>query len=165
MNKRGKQKAIIGGIAAVVVIAIAVGAIIFIRNQTSTQSQTIGGNTVQRPNFETLTPNNSSDTKLDNTTVRTTPNDGQVFSYTDTIDGVSITVNQQELPKNMTVDVIAKNLNATKKLTKNSLTMYVGTSEQGAQTAVFGVKNLLILIKSASVIQDKSWTSYAASLD
>ncbi len=155
----------IGGIAAVVVIAIIVGAIVFIRAQASTQSQTIGGGATQRPNFETLTPNNSSDNKLDNTTVRTTPNDGQVFSYTDTIDSVSVTVNQQELPKNMTVDTIAKNLNATKKLTKDSLTMYVGTSEQGAQTAVLGVKNLLVLIKSASVIQDKSWISYAASLN
>lgn len=162
MKKRVKITIVTGGI---IVLLSAVGVIVFLRSQSSTTSQTTGANTTQRPSFQTLTPHNTSDTKLENATVRSTPNDGQVFTYTDTIDGVAIAVNQQQLPKNTTPGDIAKNLNATNKLSGNGVTVYVGTSEQGAQTAVFSAKNLLILIKSASTIKDTSWTRYAASLN
>ncbi len=150
---------------SLIALLVVIGIVIFVRSQPSTTSQTIESGTTQRPRFQTLTPHGASDTKLENATVRSTPNDGQVFTYTDTIDGVAIAVNQQQLPKNTTPADIAKNLNATNKLSGNGVTVYVGTSEQGAQTAVFSTKNLLILIKSASTIKDTSWTRYAASLN
>jgi len=94
-----------------------------------------------------------------------------VFAYSDNINGIPVSVSQQPLPNlfksntDKELAQLAQSYSATNKLDANGIIVYVGTSAKGPQSTIFIKKDLLILIKSQSKIQDDAWISYVNSLD
>lgn len=94
-----------------------------------------------------------------------------VYAYIDTIGETSINVSEQPLPKSFIGDTddqvaeLAKKFSATNKIDTQGITVYVGTSSKGPQSAIFTKNSLLILIKSQEKIDDTSWITYVKSLN
>lgn len=94
-----------------------------------------------------------------------------VYAYIDTIGETSINVSEQPLPKSFIGDTddqvaeLAKKFSATNKVDAEGITIYVGTSSKGPQSAIFTKNSLLVLIKSQEKIDDASWISYVKSLN
>lgn len=133
------------------------------QNDTTTTDGTI--------NYQTMLPAGKSIDDLGGWQRVSPPEGDPVFAYTDSIDGISISVSQQPLPKSLKGDVdgwvadLAKKFNATTRIAADDISVYVGTSAKGPQSAIFTKDNLLILIKSETKIEDQSWATYARSLD
>lgn len=93
-----------------------------------------------------------------------------VFSYADTLESIPLIVSQQSLPpsfrtnSDQQLSELAKNFNATNKLEKNNLTLYLGTSAKGPQSVLMIIDDVLVMIKSEQKIKDAAWLDYAASL-
>ena len=125
---------------------------------------------VATPNYPTVLPNGKSINTLGGWKRVSPPKSDPVFSYTDSVDGVPISISEQPLPKAFIEDVdgqvaeLAKKFNATNKLTAGSTTVYIGTSSKGPQSIIFTKNNLLILIKSEKIVANSSWVNYIASL-
>ena len=122
------------------------------------------------PTFTTISPNESSIDEKDGWS-RVSPDSSEaVYAYADTIDGVAITVSQQKLPSsfldntNKKVSELAASYNANNTVTAGKTTLYIGTNTEGPQWVIFTKSQLLIMIKSDSVIKDDSWISYVKSL-
>lgn len=96
--------------------------------------------------------------------------DKKVINYADKIDGVAITVSQQQLPAGFkenpaeSVRKLAEQFSANDKLTVGEYTIYVGTSEKGPQSVVTYKGNLLIFLTSQSKISNTSWGDYISKL-
>ena len=133
-------------------------------------SQFSNHNSVKKPAYKTVLPADTSIRELGGWKRVSPPGKTPVFAYTDTIDGVTISVSQQSLPESFKSDVdsktaeLAKRFSATTKLDADGTTVYVGTSSKGPQSTILSKDNLLILIKSEKKISDKSWTTYVKSL-
>lgn len=96
------------------------------------------------------------------------PDNDPVFAYTDSIDGIKISVSQQPLPSGMDdaqVAELAKKYNATTKLELSQPVVYIGASAKGPQSVIFTKNKLLVLIKSQGKISDEAWTNYIKSLN
>lgn len=126
---------------------------------------------VKKPIYQTVLPKGKTIDELGGWKRVSPPKNDPVFAYTDTIDGVPISVSEQPLPqsfKNNTADQVAdlaKKFNATDKIDASSLDVYIGTSAKGPQSVIFAKNNLLVLIKSAKKISDTSWAKYAGLLN
>lgn len=125
--------------------------------------------TAQEPDYKTVLPEKNIN-ELGGWKRVSPPNSEPVYAYTDTIDGVPISVSQQPLPKTDKGDAdqqvagIAQKFNATEKIDNGGITLYIGTSAKGPQSVIFTKNNVLVLIKSEKEIKDTSWEIYAQSL-
>lgn len=124
----------------------------------------------QKPDYHTIVPQGK--TASDVTWQRVSPPDhNAVFAYADKIAGTTINVSQQPIPDNFKSDVdgsvqtLAKSYNATEKIIAGTTSIYVGTSGDGPQSAIFTKNNLLILVKSTDKISEADWAKYAESLN
>lgn len=123
------------------------------------------------PNFQAILPRNTSIANLGGWQKLTPPDGTPVYVYTDSIDGVGISVSQQPLPASLKdstgakVAEVAKGYSATKSMYADTTKVYIGTNAEGPQSVIFSKNNLLILIKSRAVIKDDSWTTYIHSLE
>jgi hypothetical protein len=94
----------------------------------------------------------------------------KVMTYTDTIDQVSVTISQQQLPEAFKTDTdsqvekMAKNFNATEIINESNPKSYLGTSIKGPQTAIFVKNGVLVFIQSARTIDKHSWAAYITKL-
>lgn len=116
--------------------------------------------------FTPVLPAQESIDSIDGT-FATSPNQSEIFTYQDTIDGVKISVSQQLLTsddKITEVANIAKSYNAANTLDTKE-TAYIGSSTKGPQTVIFSRNELLIFIQSDGVISDSDWVSYIDSLN
>lgn len=116
------------------------------------------------PSFQAVLPADKSINALGGWTRVSPPGQPQAFAYSDSIDGVTIRVSEQQLPATSSVTDIAKGYNATDKITAGKITAYIGTSFKGPQSVIFTEKGLLILIGSTSKINNSAWTDYIESL-
>lgn len=120
------------------------------------------------PKFDTLLPITKSIKDLGGWTRVSPPTSAPVWAYVDSIDGVGITVSQQTMPPNISqqggVSQLAANFGAGQPLDANGIEAYLGTSAEGPQSVIFGKQNLLILIKSNSIIPNDKWADYITSL-
>lgn len=122
------------------------------------------------PTFATITPNAESSTKVGGWQRVSPSYAAPVYAYADTIAGVSVTVSEQQLPASFKTDPsgqlqkMATAYNATEQLATGNTKMYIGTSVNGPQSVILIKNNLLILIKSEKVIDNKSWLHYVAAL-
>jgi hypothetical protein len=125
----------------------------------------------QAPAYTTVLPSGKSIDALGGWHRVSPPEQDPVFAYVDTINNVRISVSQQPLPEKFRPNVdsniadLAKGYAATDKISVGNVTMYVGTSSQGPQSAILARGDTLVLIKSVSKIDDKAWASYAQSLN
>ena len=98
------------------------------------------------------------------------PDRSAVFAYIDHIDGVQINVSQQPLPEEFKEDTasqieqLARAFKADEKITVGDIKVFVGTSINGPQSVIFEENDILVLIKSTSKIDSKSWASYINTL-
>jgi hypothetical protein len=152
-------------IAAGVVGCLVVG--ILIRNSSSNDSNA----TAKKPAYQTVLPQGKTISELGGWKRVSPPKSDPVFAFTDTLEGVAISVTEQPLPQSFKNDTdtqvaeLAKKFNATDKLPAGSLTAYIGTSAKGPQSVIFANDNLLILIKSEKKISDASWAKYTQTLN
>jgi hypothetical protein len=86
------------------------------------------------------------------------------------VEGILISVSQQELPENFATDTdtkvaeLAKNFNATNSIKAPEVTAYIGTSAKGPQSVIFAKSGILVLIKSEKQISASAWSAYIETL-
>ena len=125
----------------------------------------------KKPSYQTVSPEGMSVKGLGGWKRVSPPGNDPVFAYTDTIDGASIIVSQQPLPKAFKSDPagqtaeLAKKFNATDKIEAGDTIVYLGVSAKGPQSAVLTKNKLLILIKSEKKISNAAWVEYVAALE
>ncbi len=166
----------IGIVIIVSFIALLTVLIISVLNPKATQpttgtSKKISGPVQKTPDYKTILPDGKTIEGLGGWTRVSPPESNPVFAYVDTINGKEIRVSQQPLPDelkgndvNAQVEQLATGYKATDKVTVGDITVFIGTSAKGPQSAIFATDNLLILIKSSVVISDDEWASYVNSL-
>lgn len=122
------------------------------------------------PKFKTIIPAGKNIKDLGGWT-RVSPADSDpVFAYVDKIGNISINVSQQPLPTDFETDTdsqleqLAQSFKASEKISVGAYTIHIGTSAEGPQSVIFSKNGLLILIKSASKIDNNSWAQYINSL-
>lgn len=159
-------------VASAIVATVALGGTVayqyyFARSDTTINPETKPLNKLE---YQTVTPEGKSAQQLGGWRRVSPPDSTPVFAYTDEIDGVPISVSQQPLPEkffestNSQLDELARSFNTTNEIAANGVKVYMGTSSRGPQSVIFIKNGLLILIKSQSKIDDKSWAHYAESL-
>jgi hypothetical protein len=128
----------------------------------------VGGS---QPQFATVLPAGKTIEQLGGWGRVSPPDKNPVFAYSDMLSSVHIVVSEQPLPDTFSGDTrsqlshIGKQFNATRELTMDDGTIaYIGASASGAQSVVASKNELLILVRSASKIDDQSWTDYLQTL-
>ncbi len=152
---------------ASVVIIIGAGAAVYLATTHNKQASQTSSDT---PTYTTITP---ADKTAGTVTWKrvSPPNSDPVFAYADKVDNVAIMVSQQPVPNNFKDDIdgktaeLAKGFGATTKVDAGDVKIYVGTSSDGPQSAIFVKNNLLVLIKSQSKISNEGWANYIKALD
>ena len=123
------------------------------------------------PTFSSVTPRNTDIKALGGWQKLTPPDGSSVYIYSDTIDGIAVSVSQQSLPKSFKTNVaakvaeMAKGYNATTEIPAHGTKAYIGTSGDGPQSVLFTKNDVLILIKSRAVVANDSWSAYINSLN
>jgi len=126
--------------------------------------------TPEKPSYETILPEDKSISELGGWRRVSPPENDPVYAFTDSLDGIPVSVSQQPLPQSFRDDPagrvaeLAQKFSATEKLETSDITAYVGTSSKGPQSVIFTKNDLLILIKSEKKINNTSWQNYIASL-
>lgn len=121
------------------------------------------------PTFTTVTPNAVSVDELGGWRRNSPPEAEPVYVYIDEIDGVRISVSQQELPQHLQTNLssqltdLAAAFGSTEKI-NSSPDIYIGNSAQGPQSVITSKNSLLILLKSETGIEHDAWISYINSL-
>jgi len=124
----------------------------------------------QSPSYPTVLPKEKSIGSLGGWKRVSPPEKDPVFAFSDTLDGVSISISEQPLPASFKNDTdnqvagLAQKFSATDKLETGAITAYIGTSSKGPQSVIFTKNDLLILIKSEQKVADTSWTAYIRAL-
>lgn len=158
-SRRPTKKFVIFAFIGVVVIIVFI--IIIVR---MVENSTIN------PNFPAILPIGKTIDNLGGWKRLDPPGNDPVFTYSDTIGTVQLSVTEQAIPKSFQSDVaakvaeLAKNYNATTTVDADGSKVYIGTSTKGPQSVVFVKHDVLILIKSQSKITNSAWARYAASL-
>ena len=145
-------------------------------NQTpsSTNNTKDNGTTAQAaktPTYPTILPAGKSIDQLGGWKRVSPPKNDPVYAYNDQINGVAITVSQQQAPQSFKQHAadqtaeLAKKFNATTKLTAGDTIAYLGSSSKGPQSVILTKKNLLILIKSQKKIDNNAWVTYIKTLN
>ena len=143
------------GIALLIIIVIAIRA---------------GSNRATSPDFPAVLPMGKSIGDLGGWQRFNPPNSDPVFTYSDTIGKVPISVTEQALPKSLQPDLatkvaeLAKGYNANTVVEAADVKVYIGTSNKGPQSVIFVRHNVLVMIKSQSKIPNANWEHYATSL-
>lgn len=150
-----------------VIIIAGAGAAIYLN---TTQGSRSGQTSSDTPTYTTITP---ADKTAGTVTWKrvSPPKSDPVFAYADKVANVAIIVSQQPVPDGFKDDVdgktaeLAKGFGATTKIDAGDVKVYVGTSSDGPQSAIFVKNNLLVLIKSQSKIGNEDWANYIKALD
>lgn len=122
------------------------------------------------PDYPTVIPTGKTIDSLGGWTRVSPPSSNAVFAYSDKIGTVRVSVSEQPLPNDFKTDTaqktdqLARDFNATEKITIGSTIVHIGTSKDGPQSVIFTTNKLLILIKSATKIDDNQWATYINSL-
>ena len=122
------------------------------------------------PEHQTVLPESTSIEELGGWTLVSPPRNDPVFAYGDKIDGTSISVSQQPIPRQFVGDEanklaeLARDYSANREIEGTDTTTYIGNSANGPQSVLLIKNNLLIMIKSQDVITDASWVEYIKSL-
>ncbi len=128
------------------------------------------GLTPGTPDFPTVLPAGKTIQSLGGWYRVSPQNRDPVYAFGDKVSGVVVDVSEQPLPANFQNDTsdqvaqLAKSFSANQTLMAGGTTVYVGTSAKGPQSLILTKNNLLILIKSATLIPNKQWSDYVQSL-
>jgi hypothetical protein len=134
-----------------------------------TQQQATGP-TPGTPSYATILPKGKSIGSLGGWYKVSPPGRDPVYAYVDKIGSIEVDVSEQPLPDAFKANTagkvaeLAQNFNAAEKLNADGMTVYIGTSAKGPQSLIFTKSNLLILIKSSSIVTNDQWIQYVSSL-
>lgn len=155
--------------SSVLVVILCAGITLFTLAPWRDSSAQTDGSSV-KPDFNAVLPANTSVDELGGWQKMTPPNSTPIYVYSDTIDGIAISVSQQTLPdsfkNNSDAEVakLSKAYNATTTINAGETKVYSGKSADGPQSIIFTKNNLLVLIKSRGVIENDAWASYIEAL-
>lgn len=123
------------------------------------------------PKYSTVLPGGKSIASLGGWARVSPPDHNPVYAYVDHVGRSQLNVSEQPLPDNFKTDTanqianLATGFNATEKVTaKDHTLIYLGTSANGPQTAIFTKSKLLILIKTTAPLSNNQWVTYVSSL-
>ena len=122
------------------------------------------------PPYDTILPKGKNIEELGGWTRISPPDRDPVYTYTDKIGYISLNVSEQPLPKDFQsdpdkqVENLARDFNATGKITVSRTVVYIGTTEGGPQSVIFHKDGLLVLIKSTGLLDNNQWAKYINSL-
>jgi hypothetical protein len=138
---------------------------------TQTQSQASGTNKlpVEKPKFKILYPGTKNSDSVGQIVRVSPPNNAPVYAYSDIIGGIKVNISQQELPqalKNQKAldDLAESNAQRDVAYADDGTKIYIGRSAKGVQSVTFTKGNLLIFMKSDSIISNDLWKSYVDAL-
>lgn len=163
------KKQIIGGLAAVVLVAGVTTALLITKTDEKKSADTPGvlAENDQKADFAYSLPKGNSE-GLDGAVKFNA--ERKVVNFRDSIGGIAITISQQPLPEGFKEDTdakvkkLAEEFSATKTIATANPTAYIGSSEKGPQTVIFSKKNLLVFIQSTKKIDDHDWAEYITNL-
>lgn len=167
MSKKitAKNKKLLFSVAILLAIVTIVGVSLL-----SQQRKNRSADMAQTPLYATILPAGKTIKQLGGWNRVSPQGSTPVYSYTDMLESVMISVSQQPLPETfkrepeLQTSKLAESYSATTKLDANGTTVYIGTSASGPQSVIFTKQNLLVLIKSQSKINEKVWTVYVQTL-
>lgn len=175
-RKQQRHRLLVRAIAAVLILSALLVLPRFLKPPTpQVQTSATSGNTSQSqsasqftsatPDYTTLTP----DHKQVNWQRSVLPSGSTAYVYADDISGIPITVSEQPLPANlasdpMKLEEIARGYHATRFITVDGAKVFIGMPLKGIQAVLFTKSNLLVLMKSTSVLNDAQWQAYIQSL-
>lgn len=122
------------------------------------------------PNYATVLPTGKTIQQLGGWTRVSPKSKNAVFAYVDKIGSVQIDVSEQPLPANFQYNTdqqvaqLAHNFNATEKVPAVSTNIYIATLADDSQAVILAKNNLLILMKSVSLVPPNQWVAYVNSL-
>jgi hypothetical protein len=163
-----RKRLIIGGVACLMLIG-SIGILKAVVGKDAAVTTGVLGEAAKEPEFKTVLPEGNAEA-TSSKKIAYDPK-RKVASFTDTINGVDITVSQQPLPESFESDPsgqlkkVAENFNAKKEIKAGGLTAYIGTSAKGPQSVVFVRGDLLIFLFSQREIPDQIWGTYILSLE
>lgn len=183
-SQQRRRKIITGCLAIVALSIITLIVTAFPRHQSSSQPATNAESNQAglaptrpadlsrgTPEYNTILPVGKDITALGGWT-RVSPKDKDpVFAYVDKVGSIQLNVSQQPLPEALRTDntaeqiaQLARGFNATEEVVANGITVHIGTSAKGPQSAIMVRDDLLILVKSAAPLTTAQWTDYISSL-
>lgn len=122
------------------------------------------------PTYATVLPAGKSIQSLGGWTRVSPTGRNPVYTYVDKIGTTQVDVSEQPLPAGFQrntqeqVAQLAKNFNATEKFPAGSTNIYIATLADESQSVILSKDNLLILMKSTSLLPPPQWITYANSL-
>ena len=122
------------------------------------------------PEYAVMFPEGRSIKSYEGSTWVNPPDRTPVFVYIDTIDGTPVNISQQPLPDEFKADPatkiaqVAATFKANEKITVDSSTIHIGTSDNGAQSILFHKDNLLVSLTSKTKLPTDQWVTYIESL-
>ena len=166
-----KRNVIIGSI---IILLMLVGLTLLFINQIGKNNhvsvhKTSDATCPSEPVYSTLTPHGTAIDKLGGWKPVCPPDSTPTYAFVDQVSTTSIVVTEQKLPKDLQdnpdskIKEIAKNYNASDKLSTENLTAYIGTNADGPQSIIATDGKLLILIQSTSMVHDSDWVDYLDS--
>lgn len=129
-----------------------------------------GANTQPKPSFSPLAPQDKPQLADPSKVGHTYDQAKSVYSYTDLVVGVPITVSQQPLPSGegsaqSKIDNIATKLGAEQQIPTNSGTAYLQIdTKNNVHVVVFTKKDVLVLIRGTYPLPADAWAEYINSL-
>jgi|GEM_PF-3475312 len=148
------------------IVASSAGLVMHSR-QTGKGTDVLGQKTaVAKPDFATIKPT----TTENQATALKYDTEKKLASYNDVLGDVAITVSQQPLPEGfkadptISVENLAKQMNATDKISASDTTAFAGVSIKGPQTVIFTKNDLLIFIIADKKIDVLTWSKYIESM-
>lgn len=139
--------------------------------KTEPQLKSTTGSLVKgTPEYKTYLPAGKSIDAYGGWTRVSPPDRNPVYAYSDTVEGIPVSVSQQPLPKEFTaepdveIEEFAKAYNANQFITVNDQKVYIGTSSKGPQSVIFVKDQTLVLIKSSAKLTDDRWIEYISQL-
>ncbi len=165
-----------GAVAGVAIVVVAALLFATHRPHTITASTTgvkgasSAGLVRGTPSYSTLLPSGKSIDSLGGWYRVSPSNSDPVYAFADRIGSVQLDVSEQPLPGSFTQNTaeqiaqLAQSFSANEKIVAGDTIFYVGTSAKGPQSVILTKSDLLILIKSDSIIPNDQWAAYISAL-
>ncbi len=170
-------KHVIVGLAGVAVITLSIlGVKVFstkpakdVKIEPTTANSVLADST-QKPEFDTITPDNKDAESLGGLAKISPPGNEPVFAFVDTIDNIQIRLTQQKLPTKFIsnpdeeVKKLAEGYSAHEIINGTTTKAYLGVDVSGAQSVIFHKQGLLVFIGSKQKIAKDKWAEYINKL-
>jgi hypothetical protein len=164
-----KKQRIVGAAVTVILLIGLIAVPIITKKDTKTITPATSDKTT-KPSFKTVSPQGKDIGSLGGFARVSPPGNEPVYAFIDSIDGVTIKVSQQKLPKQLQTNTdeevkkLAEGFNAIEVINESNPKAYVGMDITGAQSVVFHKNGLLVLINSQKKIDNDRWAEYITKL-